>query len=214
MTGNLFFIMEMIGTVAFALSGGMLAISKDLDLLGILVLSVTTACGGGMLRDLLIGSTPPALFIHPVYVAAAAASAAALFLSVRFLHAARGILHSGRYDFLLSLMDAVGLGAFTVVGIDTALQAGFGEYRFLVVFLGVLTGVGGGVLRDIMVNETPAVLKRHIYACASLLGALVYERGMVFSRNGAMLTSFLLVILVRMLARHYRWNLPHVSSGC
>ncbi len=213
MTGNLFFVMEMIGTVAFAVSGGMLAIRKDLDLLGILVLSVTAACGGGMLRDLLIGITPPVLFVRPVYVAVAASSAAALFLSMRFLRAARGFLQSSRYDTMHSLSDAVGLGAFTVVGIDTALQAGFGEYRFLVIFLGVLTGVGGGVLRDIMVNETPGVLKRHIYACASLLGALVYERGMAFSRTGAMLVSFALVVLVRMLARHYRWNLPHVSSA-
>ena len=208
---NLLFMIEMIGTVAFACSGAMVAIQKDLDLLGILVLGVTTACGGGMIRDLLIGSTPPTLFIHPVYVAVAAASTLILFLFVRFLHSSRNILQSALYDSALSLMDAVGLGAFTVVGINTAISAGFEEYRFFLVFLGVITGVGGGILRDIMANETPAILKKHIYACASLAGALLYTYTRGLSRELSMVCSALLVMIIRILARKYRWNLPHVT---
>ena len=208
---NLLFMIEMIGTVAFACSGAMVAIQKDLDLLGILVLGVTTACGGGMIRDLLIGSTPPTLFIHPVYVAVAAASTLILFLFVRFLHSSRNILRSALYDSALSLMDAVGLGAFTVVGINTAISAGFEEYRFFLVFLGVITGVGGGILRDIMANETPAILKKHIYACASLAGALLYTYTRGLSRELSMVCSALLVVIIRILARKYRWNLPHVT---
>lgn len=208
---NLLFMIEMIGTVAFACSGAMVAIQKDLDLLGILVLGVTTACGGGMVRDLLIGSTPPTLFIHPVYVAVAAASTLILFLFVRFLHSSRNILQSALYDSALSLMDAVGLGAFTVVGINTAISAGFEEYRFFLVFLGVITGVGGGILRDIMANETPAILKKHIYACASLAGALLYTYTRGLSRELSMVCSALLVVIIRILARKYRWNLPHVT---
>ena len=208
---NLLFMIEMIGTVAFACSGAMVAIQKDLDLLGILVLGVTTACGGGMIRDLLIGSTPPTLFIHPVYVAVAAASTLILFLFVRFLHSSRNILQSALYDSALSLMDAVGLGAFTVVGINTAISAGFEKYRFFLVFLGVITGVGGGILRDIMANETPAILKKHIYACASLAGALLYTYTRGLSRELSMVCSALLVVIIRILARKYRWNLPHVT---
>lgn len=208
---NLLFMIEMIGTIAFACSGAMVAIQKDLDLLGILVLGVTTACGGGMVRDLLIGSTPPTLFIHPVYVAVAAASTLILFLFVRFLHSSRNILQSALYDSALSLMDAVGLGAFTVVGINTAISAGFEEYRFFLVFLGVITGVGGGILRDIMANETPAILKKHIYACASLAGALLYTYTRGLSRELSMVCSALLVMIIRILARKYRWNLPHVT---
>ena len=208
---NLLFMIEMIGTVAFACSGAMVAIQKDLDLLGILVLGVTTACGGGMIRDLLIGSTPPTLFIHPVYVAVAAASTLILFLFVQFLHSSRNILQSALYDSALSLMDAVGLGAFTVVGINTAISAGFEEYRFFLVFLGVITGVGGGILRDIMANETPAILKKHIYACASLAGALLYTYTRGLSRELSMVCSALLVVIIRILARKYRWNLPHVT---
>ena len=208
---NLLFMIEMIGTIAFACSGAMVAFQKDLDLLGILVLGVTTACGGGMIRDLLIGSTPPTLFIHPVYVAVAAASTLILFLFVRFLHSSRNILQSALYDSALSLMDAVGLGAFTVVGINTAISAGFEEYRFFLVFLGVITGVGGGILRDIMANETPAILKKHIYACASLAGALLYTYTRGLSRELSMVCSALLVVIIRILARKYRWNLPHVT---
>ena len=208
---NLLFMIEMIGTIAFACSGAMVAIQKDLDLLGILVLGVTTACGGGMIRDLLIGSTPPTLFIHPVYVAVAATSTLILFLFVRFLHSSRNILRSALYDSALSLMDAVGLGAFTVVGINTAISAGFEEYRFFLVFLGVITGVGGGSLRDIMANETPAILKKHIYACASLAGALLYTYTRALSRELSMVCSALLVVIIRILARKYRWNLPHVT---
>ena len=206
---TLFFIIEMIGTIAFACSGGMVAIQKDLDLLGILVLGVTTACGGGMLRDILIGIAPPALFVDPVYVVAATLSSFLLFLFVRFLHSSQDVIQSTWYDGTLSLMDAVGLGAFTVVGIDTAIDAGFEEFRFLVIFLGVITGVGGGLLRDMIANETPAVLKKHIYACASIAGAVVYTQTLQFSRNAAMICSFLLVILIRVLARRYQWNLPH-----
>jgi len=207
----------MIGTIAFACSGGMVAIQKNLDLLGILVLGVTTACGGGMLRDILIGTAPPALFVDPIYVAVATLSSLVLFLFVRFLQCSQDVLQSTWYDGVLSLMDAIGLGAFTVVGIDTAINAGFGSYYFLVIFLGVITGVGGGMLRDIMANETPAVLKKHIYACASVAGAIVYTQTLRFSQDVAMIFSFLLVIAIRVLARKYRWNLPHAvkasSSG-
>ena len=140
---NLLFMIEMIGTVAFACSGAMVAIQKDLDLLGILVLGVTTACGGGMIRDLLIGSTPPTLFIHPVYVAVAAASTLILFLFVRFLHSSRNSLQSALYDSALSLMDSVGLGAFTVVGINTAISAAvfLNRRSCFAFFIGLLTSL-------------------------------------------------------------------------
>lgn len=206
---TLFFMMEMIGTVAFACSGAMVAIQKHLDLLGVIVLGVVTAVGGGMFRDMLIGNTPPALFVNPVYVLAAFISVVILFLIVKFQRMSMEVLTSVTYDRIMSLLDAIGLGAFTVVGIDTAMEAGFGEYHFLMIFLGVITGVGGGILRDIMAGEIPSVLRRHIYASASLAGAFCYvyfmEHG---SRSVALVVSALLVVGIRVLARHYKWNLP------
>jgi len=78
------------------------------------------------------------------------------------------------YEKVMNIFDAIGLGAFTVVGIDTAVLSGYGDYHFLIIFLGVITGVGGGILRDIMAGQTPYVLRKHIYACASIAGAILY----------------------------------------
>lgn len=206
---SIFFVVEIIGTIAFACSGAMVAIKKHLDLLGIVVLGVITAVGGGMTRDLLIGNTPPALFVNPVYVMAAFVAVMILFLVVRFRQISLEMLESVTYERVMNLMDAIGLGAFTVVGIDTAIEHGFGDYYFLMIFLGVITGVGGGILRDIMAGETPAVLKKHIYACASLAGAVCYV--LLLDRipvEVAVVSSALLVVVIRILARHYKWNLP------
>ncbi len=206
---TVFFMVEMIGTVAFACSGAMVAIKKNLDLLGVIVLGVTTAVGGGMLRDLMIGINPPTLFVNPVYVMMAFLSVMVLFLIVKYGRVSIEMMESLWYERVMNLMDAVGLGAFTVVGIDSAVNAGFGEYRFLMIFLGVITGVGGGILRDIMAGVTPAVLKKHVYACASLAGALSYVGLMnVLDNDWDMILSALLVVVIRVLARHYKWNLP------
>ncbi|HIT65109.1 MAG TPA: trimeric intracellular cation channel family protein [Candidatus Ventrimonas merdavium] len=206
---SVFFMIEIVGTIAFACSGALVAIKKNLDLLGVIVLGVTTAVGGGMLRDLLIGIHPPALFVNPVYVLAAFVAVLILFAFVRYRRITMEALSSLWYERVMNLLDAIGLGAFTVVGIDTAIGAGFGGYKFLMIFLGVITGVGGGILRDMMAGETPAVLRKHVYACASLAGAVSYVALRNVMDNGwDMILSALLVVVIRVLARHYRWNLP------
>lgn len=206
---DVFFLMEMIGTVAFACSGAMVAIEKRLDLLGIIVLGETTAVGGGMIRDIIIGIHPPALFVDPIYVIAAFVSVMVLFVAVKYFYQSADILESPMYEAVLNLLDAIGLGAFTVVGIDTTVGAGFGEYKFLMIFLGVITGVGGGILRDMMAGQTPAVLRKHVYACASIAGAVCYVILMNYTGEGpAMVVSAILVTVIRVLARHYKWNLP------
>lgn len=206
---TVFFIVEVIGTIAFACSGAMIAIEKRLDLLGVIVLGVTTAVGGGMLRDIIIGIHPPTLFMKPVYVTTAFVAVLVLFLVIRYQAMPMEALSSVTYERVMNLLDAIGLGAFTVVGIDTAIGAGYEEFHFLMVFLGVITGVGGGILRDIMAGQTPYVLKKHVYACASIAGAVCYVVLLDVMRQGmAMVISALLVVLIRLLARHYKWNLP------
>lgn len=206
---TVFFLIEIIGTIAFACSGAMVAIKKQLDLLGIIVLGVTTAVGGGMIRDIIIGIHPPTLFVNPVYVLMAFLSVMVLFAVVRFRRMSMNVLESMTYERIMNLLDAIGLGAFTVVGIDTAMEMGFGDYHFLMIFLGVITGVGGGILRDIMAGQTPAVLKKHIYACASIAGAVCYVLLLeVMSPDTAIVISAVLVVVIRVLARHYKWNLP------
>lgn len=210
---SLFFFVEAIGTVAFASSGAMVAIKKELDLLGVVVLGVTTAVGGGMLRDIIIGNVPPALFRDPVYVVLAFLTVILLFVIVRRNQRILASKSIEMYERVMNIFDAIGLGAFTVVGIDTAVLAGYGYYRFLIIFLGVITGVGGGILRDMMAGETPYILKKHVYASASIAGAMLYAYLLdVINGDAAMLIGAFTVVLIRLLATRYCWNLPTATK--
>ncbi len=202
---------ELTGTIAFACSGAMIAIKNRLDYFGVVVLGITTACGGGMLRDLIIGRTPPSLFTNSTNVVIAFWVVSLLFLCVKFQWHVYFEPLSKAYDDLLNLLDAIGLGLFTATGINLSISAGYGQYRFLCVFLGVTTGVGGGILRDILAGRTPAVLKKHIYACASIAGAVLYLYLLPHSdSDAAMAVSSAFVVMIRILARKYKWNLPTV----
>ena len=200
MPGNIsvLFIMELIGTAAFSCSGAMVAIKKNLDLLGIVVLGVITAVGGGMIRDVLLGIHPPTLFLKPVYVTVAVIAAIIIFLLMRSKNISRFLLTAEYYDWTMNLLDAIGLGAF----------------QFLTIFLCVITGVGGGLLRDMMACEVPAILRKHVYACASIAGAVFYAYiGNRISQDMALILSASLVVVIRLLARHYKWNLPKCNMN-
>ena len=208
----LFTISDMIGCVAFALSGSMVALHYRLDLFGNIVLAMTTAMGGGLIRDLIIGCTPPMMFQNPTYAIVASSVAVIMFLLARFsknLYDRR----EPHINALANVFDAIGLGAFTVVGMRSGIAAGFSDNGFLLVFLSLLTGVGGGVLRDLFVQRMPNVLHKHVYAVAVLIGAVVNL--MMFRLNVrdvfATPATIVLVFTIRMLATHYRWNLPHAS---
>lgn len=203
------FIMELLGTIAFSCSGAMVAIRKKLDLLGVIVLGVIAAVGGGMFRDILIGNNPPMLFKDPFFVIIAVISAIAMFLIVQSQRLSKLFIGAEHYDWIMNFLDAIGLGAFTVVGVNAAVDSRFHQYYFLTIFLGVITGVGGGLLRDIMVCEIPSILKEHIYACASLIGALLYALSLYINLpNIGIVLSAAIVIIIRVLSKHYDWNLP------
>ena len=118
-------------------------------------------------------------------------------------------------DKYVNIFDAIGLGVFTIVGVETALDSGHGENAFLCIFLGVLTGVGGGMLRDILSHEIPAILKKHVYALASIIGACLYYffYKISFSNNFAVILSVAVVLAIRLLAAHYIWELPKVKNS-
>ena len=195
----------MIGTVAFAASGALVGIHKGMDVFGVCILGLTTACGGGMVRDVLLGNTPPAAFQDPVPSAVAVATSLILFLSgVR--HLLMG--NQRRYDLLMLLMDSVGLGIFTVMGVRTAWHCVEEPSLYLLVFVGAVTGVGGGLLRDIMARDMPYIFIKHIYACASLVGALLCGLMRPVGEMPAMVAGAALVFVIRCLSANYRWNLP------
>lgn len=205
------FIMELVGTIAFASSGAMLAIRKSMDIFGVCVLGVVTSVGGGLIRDLILGIIPPGMFQNPMYTLVALVVSVLLFMIIYVNHSWLKGKVALIYDKVIRIFDALGLGIFTVMGVNTAWNAGY-EQKFLLVFVGVLTGVGGGLLRDVMAQEKPYILTKHVYACASIAGALVCVLGReVLGDLGAMVAGAVSVIIIRILAVHYSWNLPRVK---
>lgn len=199
-------ILEIIGTVAFAVSGAMTGLSKKMDIFGVVILGLTTAVGGGMIRDLVLGLTPPAMFTNPIYAAVAAVVSVIVFLpAVR-----RWLTAYGRVrEILMLVMDSLGLGVFTVVGIQRAYTATDHRGLFLLVFVGVVTGVGGGLLRDVMAGQTPYIFVKHVYASASIIGAILCAA--LWAPLGATMAMILgasVILAIRLLAAHYHWSLP------
>ncbi len=202
---------EMIGTIAFAASGAFLAIDREMDLFGVIFLGVITAVGGGILRDVLLGVTPPGAFVSPTYTVVAIFTALVVFLLAELLN--RGYwANIQRVDRAFNLLDAIGLGAFSVVGVQTAVGRGFLGNGFLCVLMGMTTGVVGGILRDVLGGITPAVLRKRIYAVASLMGAWLYYELTRLNVDGSVsvLAGMGLTLVIRMLAAHYQWRLPKV----
>lgn len=205
------FALDMIGTVAFGLSGAMTAIKKEMDVLGVIILGMVTAVGGGIMRDLILGNTPPQAFVQPVFALSAAAVSAMVFVILYFHFKGYRQISEYWFQHMLMAADTLGLGVFTVAGVRAAFEGGMGINYFLPVFLGTITGVGGGLLRDIMAGDRPYIFVKHVYASASILGACVcvfcWRR---FGENTAMLTGAVSVVVLRILAIRFRWNLPNV----
>lgn len=206
---NIQLIVEIMGTIAFAISGAMLAIDRKMDVFGVLVLGLVTALGGGFMRDVVLGIVPPTMFTSSLLIPVGLLTSFYTFLAIRWHRHVIPLLPDGLFQLILNFTDAIGLGLFTVLGVNAAINAGYGSYHMFVIFLGMLTGVGGGMLRDIFAGLTPAILRKHIYACASLLGALCYDCLLrCMEKEYAMFAGALVVIVVRMLAYHYKWDLP------
>lgn len=217
---HVIFILEMIGTVAFAISGVMVAKERKMDIFGAIVLGCATAVGGGMIRDLILGQIPPAMFTKPIYVLVSFVTCVIDFVFERsrmdkqILH--RPERHLVSSAFVLNAADSVGLAAFVVVGCRTAFNAGYGDHLFLVSFVGVLTGIGGGILRDIFAGQMPLIMRKRVYGIAAILGAVVYCGMSLLARPAgafgspmiAAAASMLVTVLIRALAIYYRWNLP------
>ena len=199
-------VFEIIGTVAFAASGAIVALKKEMDIFGVAILGLFTAVGGGVIRDMILGNTPPAVFKDPVYALVAIITSVIIFLP-----SVRGLLKKSPkvYDIVMLIMDSVGLGIFTVVGIQTAKSVNPESGYFLLVFVGIVTGVGGGLLRDICAGVTPYIFIKHFYACASLLGSLLCALLWNYtSENIAMISGSAAVLVLRILAAKFRWSLP------
>lgn len=192
------FIFEIIGTIAFAISGACAAITKKMDIFGVAILGMTTAVGGGIIRDLILGVTPPMAFRDPIY-----AIIAIVVSLIVFVPKLRAIVD--KENTVLLLMDTIGLGVFTVVGVRAGMPK---DNIFLTVFVGALTGVGGGVIRDLFAGDRPYIFIKHFYASASIIGAMAAALCWPLGETPAMICGASLVVILRILAAKYRWSLP------
>ncbi len=196
---SLLYLLDLIGTAAFAASGAWLGVRRHMDLFGVLVLGLVTAVGGGTLRDLLLGDMPTFSLKNETYLYVAILAALIVFINRE------------RFNFFekpLLYLDAIGLGIFVVIGTTKALDFNLG---FLgAVMMGVMTGTAGGVIRDVLANQIPLILRREIYASACLLGGilLVILEQCDVARPVAALLAATTVTVVRLLAIYYDWSLP------
>ncbi|MBQ8209463.1 MAG: trimeric intracellular cation channel family protein [Clostridia bacterium] len=209
----IFFAAELIGTAAFSIAGTLVAIRRELDIFGAVVVGTVTAVGGGCIRDILLGQFPPMMFKTPIYAALAAALAILVFI-LEYIITARKILESKTYETIVNVFDALGLAIFVVVGINTAATSGYGENAFLSICVGVLTGIGGGIIRDLFVGTIPMVLRKQVYALPAIIGGIIYYYMIYFSINEYIAVSVTLVFImtVRILAAHFRWDLPKIKQ--
>ena len=211
LTETILFILEIIGTIAFAISGAFVAIKAKFDIFGVSVIGCITAVGGGVIRDMLIGETPPAIFLRWYIIVIACLTSLVVFL---ISYSKRKIFDEIRekIEHINNIFDAIGLAAFTVMGTELAFTNGISDNGFLTVTLGVLTGVGGGVLRDVLTETPPYIFKKHVYAVAAIFGALLYYIMRLWINDTILpsITAMLFIIGIRLLATKYRWSLPKI----
>lgn len=203
--------LEIIGAISFSISGAIAAIHAGLDIFGVVSVGIITSFGGGVTRDILIGRFPPAVFQNfPVFIIAMCA--AIIVFQIARHNQTNFESFEWKIERINNFFDAVGLAAFSVMGTEVAFIEHFSDNMFLSVVLGMLTGVGGGILRDILINTTPAIFRKHVYAITSILGSSLYYLLKVHTNSLtlASIASVFLIITLRMLATKYHWSLPRI----
>lgn len=199
----MFYLLEIIGTMAFAMSGALPAISKRLDPFGVFIIAFATAVGGGTLRDMMIGSTPVAWMRDLNFVYAIIAG---YLLSVLFHR------KLDRFRTSLLLFDTIGLGVFTLIGLEKGVDIGL--HPVICIALGTMTACFGGVLRDILCNDIPVIFHKEIYATICIIGGIVFFTLRYFNLENdiLLLVTTVVIIVIRLLAVRFHWSLPPLNT--
>ncbi len=207
-------VVEILGIISFAISGSLVAIDKEMDLVGVIFLAMITSFGGGIMRDLIIGRTP--LFFTSLWLYIGVA----LFTSVLIftLAAVFKKQYVGNEELLIKInnyIDAIGIGAFSVSGVRMCLLVCPEKGAFLAIMMGMISAIGGGMIRDICINDIPFVFRKRIYALATLGGSVLYYvldhfvlGGSIVGEIAAAVISMAAVFSVRVLATTFKWNMP------
>jgi uncharacterized membrane protein YeiH len=192
--------LDLFGTMAFAVTGAFKAIEHKSDIVGVIILATITGVAGGVLRDIIFGRMPPLAIINPFYLIITVSTGAAMFFLYRALK---------KHWNLFLKFDAIGLGVFTIIGATFAYNL-FGLNFLAMAFAGLITSVGGGILRDVFVNEIPIVFVKELYASASFVGVVIFFGllGAGADLNIAAVPSIVATTALRLLAIRYNWNLP------
>nr|WP_315019918.1 trimeric intracellular cation channel family protein [uncultured Aminipila sp.] len=196
-------LMELIGTVAFAAAGALVAIDKELDYYGIAIFAVITAVGGGIVRDVMINVPVPVSLANPLYIIISLVTTAIVIAFYKKIV---------KYQNVVMFCDAIGLAAFTAIGAEVALVNDV-YMPFVVITLAVLTGTGGGVIRDAMCGDVPYVFRKEVYAVASILGAIIFMTIYpYFGKNVAVYTSFGVTLATRLISMKFNLHLKKVAK--
>lgn len=193
------YLLDLFGVAVFAVSGALEAGRKRMDVFGTVVVAIVTAIGGGTVRDLVLGIRPVLWISHPIYVLVATAAALVTFITARWVQFPTRVL---------LIFDAFGLAMFTIIGCQRALEVNVSYV--IVVVMGVITGVAGGIIRDILCGEIPLVLRSEIYATASLAGGMLFVALHSFGveRSIAAIAAVALILIIRLAAIYWRLSLP------
>lgn len=196
-----YLVMDIMGTVAFAISGVLVAMEKKLDLFGVLIIAFVTAIGGGTLRDFLIGNTPVGWMTTPVYI---------LTITITVIVAILFVKQLRHFRKSLFLFDTIGIGLYTMVGVEKGVNAGLSP--IMCIILGTITASFGGVIRDILCNEIPVIFRKEVYATVCILGGIIYFVLIQFPLNPAYayVAAILSIILLRLLAVRFKISLPNI----
>ncbi len=210
-------VIEVLGIISFAISGSIIAIDKEMDIIGVFFIALCTAFGGGIIRDVMIGNIPPLFFSELVYLVIIATLAATLVFIFACLFKRWYLEKEALIININNYIDAIGLGAFAVSGVKICLSVCPGAGAFLAVAMGVVSAVGGGMIRDVCLGDIPFVLRKRVYALAAIVGATLYYVIDVLIIGGVVgdivgsITGVLSVVLIRVLATRFKWNLPRVK---
>ena len=206
----IWYMFDMIGTIAFAVSGALVGVARKMDIFGMTVLALATAIGGGIVRDVLLGYFPPNSLRNVVYVTVVLAVTVIVFLIYNSRYRKHAMGPRSRASYLLA--DALGLASFTVTGASAGFKL-YPELPIFIVLLGTITAVGGGIIRDMLAQRIPSVLKEDVYALPSIIGGIVYYVMVTSSlEHMAVYGAFTVVLVIRLLAIKYNWSLPKVGK--
>lgn len=210
-------VLEVLGIISFSISGSIVAIDKEMDIIGVYFLALCTSFGGGIIRDIMIGNIPPLFFNELIYLVITAAVTATLVFTFAYLFKHRYCEREALIININNYIDAIGLGAFAVSGVKICLSVCSDGGAFLAIAMGVISAIGGGMIRDVCLGDVPFVLRKRVYALAAIIGAsLYYLLGVVIIGDvvGDVIGSVvgvLTVVLIRVLATRFKWNLPRVK---